>query len=117
MSVYIKDMEIPKCCAECDIEGYYENSYGMKYGFFCHLGCKEYTEDTRDTKRLNNCPLAPVPPHGRLGDLDQLEQMFVDIDNAPYSSFDGEEPFYSAADAAQIIRLAPTVIQADPPKE
>ena len=52
-------------------------------------------------------------PHGRLGDLDKLEQMFVDIDNAPYSAFDGEEPFYTAEDAAQIIRLAPTIIEAD----
>lgn len=51
-------------------------------------------------------------PHGRLGDLDRLEQMFADIDNAPYSGFDGTEPFYSAEDAAQIIRLAPTIIQA-----
>ena len=55
-----------------------------------------------------------VPPHGRLGDLDRLEQMFVDIDNAPYSGFDGTEPFYSAEDAAQIIRLAPTIIPAEP---
>lgn len=51
-------------------------------------------------------------PHGRLGDLDKLEQMFADIDNATYSGFDGTEPFYSAEDAAQIIRLAPTVIPA-----
>ena len=55
----------------------------------------------------------PVPPHGRLGDLDKLERMFADIDNAPYSGFDGEEPFYSADDAAQIIRLAPTIIPAE----
>ena len=54
-----------------------------------------------------------VPPHGRLGDLDRLEQMFADIDNAPYSGFDGTEPFYSAEDAAQIIRLAPTIIPAE----
>ena len=54
----------------------------------------------------------PVPPHGRLGDLDKLEQMFADIDHAPYSGFDGIEPFYSAEDAAQIIRLAPTIIPA-----
>ena len=39
--------------------------------------------------------------------------MFADIDNAPYSGFDGEEPFYSADDAARIIRLAPTVIPAE----
>lgn len=59
----------------------------------------------------------PVPPHGRLGDLNKLEQMFVDIDNAPYSGFDGEEPFYSAEDAAQIIRLAPTIIPATEEEE
>ena len=52
-----------------------------------------------------------LPPHGRMGDLDKLEQMFVDIDNAPYSGFDGSEPFYSAEDAAQIIRLSPTIIE------
>ena len=55
----------------------------------------------------------PVPPHGRLGDLDRMEQMFADIDNAPYSGFDGTESFYSAEDAAQIIRLAPTIIEAE----
>ncbi len=52
----------------------------------------------------------PVPPHGRLGDLDKLEKMFADIDSAPYSCFDGAEPFYSAEDAVHIIRLAPTII-------
>lgn len=54
-----------------------------------------------------------VPPHGRLGDLDRLEQMFADIDHSSYSGFDGLEPFYSAEDAAQIIRLSPTVIPAE----
>lgn len=70
---------------------------------------------------MPNCTCEPeqcsniieLPPHGRLGDLDRLEQMFVDIDNAPYSGFDGENPFYSAEDAAQIIRLAPTIIEAE----
>ena len=66
---------------------------------------------------FRNVEVVSVPPHGRLGDLDKLEQMFVDIDNAPYSGFDGSEPFYSAEDAAQIIRLSPTVIEAEEPKE
>ena len=66
-----------------------------------------------DTLEGLSVPIIEIKePHGRLGDLDKLEQMFVDIDNAPYSGFDGEEPFYSAEDAAQIIRLAPTVIPA-----
>lgn len=58
-----------------------------------------------------------VPPHGRLGDLDKLEKLFADIDSAPYSCFDGAEPFYSAEDAAHIIRLAPTVIPATEARE
>lgn len=63
--------------------------------------------------KLSQYKVVPVPPHGRLGDLDKLERMFADIDNAPYSCFDGSEPFYSADDAARIIRLAPTIIPAD----
>lgn len=61
----------------------------------------------------------PVLPHGRLGDLDRLEQKFVYIDTAPYSGFDGDRAklFYSVEDAAQIIRLTPTVIPASESKE
>lgn len=70
---------------------------------------KCYYTPTTPEKSFN---AVPVPPHGRLGDLDVLEQMFSDIDNAPYSEFDGGEPFYSAEDAAQIIRLSPTIIPA-----
>lgn len=66
------------------------------------------------TYRPDDCPLAEISqPHGRLGDLDKLEKMFADIDSAPYSCFDGSEPFYSAEDAAHIIKLAPTVIDAE----
>lgn len=94
MGVYIKGIEMPRNCGIC----------GFKDG--CEFSVPL-------TERPFDCPLIEVPPHGRLGDLDELEQMFVDIDNAPYSGFDGEEPFYSAEDAAQIIRLTPTVIPAD----
>lgn len=66
-----------------------------------------------DAYTTENGKAIEVPPHGRLGDLDKLEKMFADIDSAPYSCFDGEEPFYSAADAAQIIRIAPTIIPAE----
>lgn len=57
MSVYIKGLEMPKSCAECDAEGHYENSYGDEYGFFCPFGYKAYTEKTRDAKRLDDCHL------------------------------------------------------------
>lgn len=89
MAVLIEGMEMPK-----------------KPAIFCiHPTGTVYSEGEKYTAIF-------VQPHGRLGDLDRLEQMFADIDNAPYSGFDGTEPFYSAEDAAQIIRLAPTVIPA-----
>jgi hypothetical protein len=102
MAVLVKGMEMPENCWDCSLLN--AKSCPCKN----YASALEYT-----TARHPGCPLVEVPePHGRLGDLDKLEQMFVDIDNAPYSGFDGEEPFYSAEDAAQIIRLAPTAFQA-----
>lgn len=113
MSVLIRGMEMPKNCDECPLlteDGDYD---------VCFVGKRRVMWKWKHDRGLKVihpkpdwCPLIEVPLHGRLGDLDKLEQMFVDIDNAPYSGFDGEEPFYSAEDAAQIIRLAPTVIPA-----
>jgi hypothetical protein len=99
MSILIKGMKMPQNCDDChfDIDCPYDESqdgYKMMSG------------------RPRKCPLIHVPPHGRLGDLDKLKQIFFDIDHAPYSGFDGESPF-SAADAVQIIRLAPTIIPAE----
>ncbi len=101
MGVYIKGMEMPK-----------EGSW-VTLRVFPDGKCFLYSWCGNDFDFMEHLTAVPVPPHGRLGDLDRLEQMFVDIGNAPYSGFDGTEPFYSAEDAAQIIRLAPTVIPAD----
>lgn len=63
MGVYIKDMEIPKSCRDCDIgfticNRYYDPNFGIN--------------DAR-IKRHPDCPLVEVKaPHGRLGDLDAL---------------------------------------------
>lgn len=109
MSILIKGMEMPTCCMFCPIS----NNVG------CGLTNPPVIITSKEmlAGRPDWCPLVPVPPHGRLGDLDKLEQMFSDIDHAPYSGFDGEDPFYSAEDAAQIIRLAPTVIPASEKEE
>ena len=111
MSILIRGMDMPKSCLKCDWCAHTIPADN----YICYrlnravIGVAE--EDVNETVNAC-CPLIPVPPHGRLGDLDKLEQMFIDIDNAPYSGFDGEEPFYSAEDAAQIIRLTPTIIPA-----
>lgn len=106
MSILIKGMKMPAMCELCPFSGISGKS--------CELVSCTFTGEHRffnDGQFMSGCPLVELPPHGRLGDLDKLEQMFVDIDNAPYSAFDGEEPFYTAEDAAQIIRLAPTIIE------
>ena len=72
MKLYVEEKDMPPNCAECKAEGHYENSYGDEYGFFCPFGYKAYTSGTRDTKRLDNCPLIPVPEHGKLIDADTL---------------------------------------------
>ena len=54
MSIYIKGMGMPKSCSDCKI--------------FCGLPYQ-----LRDKKgRRPDCPLVPVPPHGRLIDADEV---------------------------------------------
>lgn len=90
MSVYIKGMEMPKACAFCWIK----RRNGKK--MVCPLCDEEWDiHDPMSTVyRLVNCPLVPVPPHGRLIDADALDSSetdylgnhlvyLVDIDDAP----------------------------------
>ena len=61
MSILIKGMEMPTSCFDC---------YFCTYGY-CGLK-DDYTEDS--SKRRNDCPLIPVPPHGRLIDADAFDE-------------------------------------------
>ena len=95
MSVLVKGMEMPENCAVCEFHGRMDDPMVAQHW------CKKTGENilTPYKGRGKDCPLGEFPEqHGRLGDLDRLEQMFADM------------PFYSAEDAAQIIRLAPTII-------
>ena len=71
MGVYIKGMEMPKSCSVCPmLEG--DGMDGL-----CHAASKwldddehwtwyVYPEGDMDDSKPCNCPLVPVPPHGRL---------------------------------------------------
>lgn len=74
MSVYIRGMEMPKKCADCRFF-HYEG-----HDAFCCKALKELIYDDGEVfkpwkKRLKNCPLIPVPEHGRLGDLDAAVEL------------------------------------------
>lgn len=63
MSVLVKGMEIPKSCRDCGIE---------QEGFWC--GALDGYQNTRcfTNERREDCPLVPVPEHGRLIDADEF---------------------------------------------
>ena len=106
MGVYIKGMEMPKNCADCDLEQCDENYYGDQFNFQCPLGYKAYTKKTREIKRLENCPLIEVPEHGRLIDADALFEEAYKV-----WGFDADASDCSVL--MQLINDAPTIIPAD----
>ena len=109
MSVYIKGMEMPKSCWECACHhrkmdnGYYDYEVCLASGTVFNDGYASVTghKDKIDPfkSRLKNCPLVPVPPHGRLIDADAMEDelgQFCD-DNWVYNT----------------LHHAPTIIEAE----
>ena len=63
MGIYVKDMEMPKCCRDCEIES--GDEYDLCH--ICGLIYKGYTDDIRSKGRRDDCPLAEVPEqkHGK----------------------------------------------------
>lgn len=72
MSILIKGMEMPSCCDDC---------WALdEYGDYpvCRITSEQrgYNFRIRE-KRMDNCPLVPVPPHGRLIDADDTENIIL----------------------------------------
>lgn len=72
MSILIKGMEMPKNCGEC-FACKAEMSHEKKVIHVCCFTRKEYGFDGN---HMDDCPLVPVPQHGRLIDADAF---FKDI--------------------------------------
>ena len=73
-------------------------------------------------KRRDNCPLIPVPPHGRLGDLDALAKIVLNWITSQEKAYPNEDSnalswrLGARAMGRQIYRdieAAPTIIPAD----
>lgn len=108
MSVLIKGMEMPTSCSVCPmLEG--ERMDGL-----CHAASKwldddehwtwyVYPEGDIDDSKPCNCPLIPVPPHGRLIDADALET------DTEWN--DREDGYISYSKVA--IECAPIIIEAE----
>ena len=91
MSVLIKGMDMPQYCDDCP----------LKAGGYCMMQKDEngliWFDNLRD--KMRNCPLVEIPvPHGRLGDLDALEEMY---------------DYEGWIETAISINAAPTVLEAE----
>lgn len=103
MGVYIKDMEMPKSCWECH--------FGHGDTGVCVVDFKNHG----DWNEPQNCPLVPVPPHGRLIDADAV---FKRLQKQAMSVWGNSNPRYQIIlEVMDAIRFAPTIIPADPAEE
>lgn len=100
MSVLIKGMEMPKSCFDCTMESVC-NRWAL------------HDAEWQKTNRDEDCPLVPVPEHGRLIDADTLTKMCQEMQSiewnnkaSPYSWAYAYESFESDIDNA------PTIIPA-----
>ncbi len=106
MSVLVRGMEMPTSCDDCPLGG----------SLCCHLlrGVPalwaEYTNAVREKRRHSDCPLVPVPQHGRLIDADALTNHVVEKYNVKKV---GEQKAFEMADFILFdIPNAPTIIPA-----
>ena len=66
MGVYIKDMEMPTRCGRCDM-CIKEADGDIDYHYEC---CITAARIGNLGEKMEDCPLVPVPAHGRLIDAD-----------------------------------------------
>jgi len=105
MSILIKGMEMPKNCALCKLRGAGET--------WCPFTLREVPGNTI----LEDCPLIPVPPHGRLIDADELHSALRKRAKEFSDSEYGEGVKCGLADAREYIKKAPTIIFAEEKEE
>lgn len=130
MSVLIKGMEMPTSCLVCgfmincdDCEGHecYCSALDRSIGYMPYnIGSfrrKDIPVVPSDC-RIDDCPLVPVPPHGRLIDADALEHDIrknaEDAWNKEASPINWADAFYELAD---MVADAPTIIPAEEASE
>ena len=108
MSVLIKDMEMPESCFECRL---FNDPWCMAKN-----RNQWRTAYNRPPKweRQNDCPLVPVPLHGRLGDLDELARK-IEHDRYYHTHTDGMAARHHIAEYGHFLKEIadiPTIIPA-----
>ena len=97
-SIIIKGMEMPTSCCQCPV-----NMYLCKRGYEYLLEHPALYDE-----RAKDCPLVPVPPHGRLIDGDVAEVIHFTEEDA-----DGKDFYDGILYAADFISKQPTIVPAE----
>ena len=122
MSILIKGMEMPTSCSRCPM------LEGDRLDGLCHAASKwldddehwtwyAYPEGDIDDCKPCNCPLVPVPKHGRLIDADALQKdiqkhadLFVNCGNLDLAAMAQRDGLSCAL--SDVVN-APTIIEAE----
>ena len=102
----IRGMEMPTSCASCDIACWHYLYFGAD-GLLSKI--------CRTESRRPDCPLVPVPPHGRLGDLDELAKK-IEHDRYNHTHTDGMAARHHIAEYGNFLKeiaAAPIIIPAE----
>lgn len=106
MGIYIKGMEMPTSCNECFVKPVFCPSIRGRMG----SDTAPYTWIPANYKH-DDCPLVPVPPHGRLIDADAV---FKRLQKQAMSVWGNGNPRYQIVlEVMDAIRFAPTIIEAE----
>ena len=111
MSILIKGMEMPTSCSKCPM------LEGDRLDGLCHAASRwldddeywtwyAYPEGDIDDSKPCNCPLVPVPKHGRLIDADKLKEEF------PHDE-DWDYPVNTNSYVVETIDKSPTIIETE----
>lgn len=123
MSILIKGVELPESCRACRLKMNCFDCEGLEC--FC-VPLQQQIGDFDDLladKRRDDCPLVPVPPHGRLIDesaidLSKYEKAAHDaLHNGKGSILYDSGVLAGARAITQLVRRAPTIIPAEPAEE
>ena len=116
MSILIKGMNMPKDCGHCLLCE--QDTIYDALVYRC-LVTDNYLDDGYEHQIMKDCPLVPVPPHGRLIDADALADVFRGFiamyDSCPFSPLaptDKARRDELQAALAEVIN-APTIIPAE----
>lgn len=107
--VYIERMEMPRACV------WRENGYFVTCPFYDidgYCGALNCEACHKEDERRSDCPLIPVPDHGRLIDADALATALLEKVKGD-DAFSVDIVKYVCQAFVRVVLDAPTVIRAD----